>query len=126
MKKQHGNTGKQTWNKGRTGVYSDETRKKMGASRIGKRPMNWKGGSWVYWRAEILKRDEVCVLCGEQEQKILEVAHIEPIVGLKNRVTSGHPLNTYTNLVTLCPNCHKKLDVGIIKKEQVLIYAKKI
>lgn len=119
--------GHPAWNKGKKGVYSEEALAKMRASspNIGKKPLNWKGGSWVYWRAEILKRDQACVLCGESEKRILEVAHIIPIKGLKNRVSSGHTLNTYTNLVTLCPNCHKRIDTGILKKSIIKKYAKR-
>lgn len=119
------NIGKKAWNAGKTNIYSEETKSKMGKGRVGMKPHNWKGGSWIYWRREIIKRDGYCVVCKYDDIRILEVAHINPIAGLKNRIRPGNPLNTYDNLITLCPNCHKKLDLGIIKKQNIKKYAKK-
>jgi 5-methylcytosine-specific restriction endonuclease McrA len=111
--------GKIPWNKGIS--PSVITRKHMSEAQLkrnhrAEKCYQWKGGSWVWWQAEIKKRDHfTCVNCGLYEPDIVEVAHRKPIKGLKNRNISGHPLNSYENLTTLCPNCHAKFDKGLIK-----------
>lgn len=111
--------GHKAWNRGKTGVYSAEALKKMGAKRVGVQPSNYKGGSWQVWQKRILKRDRyICQICGMNEPGIMEVAHLVQIKGLKNRIISGHPLNSYENLITLCPNDHTRMDKGFIKYER--------
>lgn len=112
--------GKVLWNKGKTGVYSKETRRRIGEGRIGQKPANWKGGSWIYWQRKALERDNyTCQNCGLKEPEIAEACHLIPIKGLKNRVKSGNKLNKLDNLVTLCPNCHKRFDKGLIEVKNV-------
>lgn len=112
--------GNAPWNKGKKGVYSVASRKKMSDSQLrnshrGPKHPEWKGGSWVYWQSEIKKRDHyTCLVCHLYDPDIVEAAHIKPIVGLLNRRTAGHPLNSYENLITLCPNCHARYDKNII------------
>ncbi|MCQ2087809.1 MAG: hypothetical protein MJZ37_07090 [Bacilli bacterium] len=44
ISRRHAGRNETPWNKGKTGVYSEETRKKMGESHKGKHPWNYKGG----------------------------------------------------------------------------------
>lgn len=110
-------------------IMKEETKKKISEALKGKSTStwtikgsscyNWKGGSWIWWQKEIKKRDHfTCVYCGLYDPDIVEVCHIKPIKGLVNRVKSGHPLNSYENLTTLCPNCHARFDRGIITLER--------
>lgn len=81
----------------------------------GQNHVRWKGGTVLYWRKVALKRDDyTCQNCKLQEKEIMDVAHIVPINGNKNRRVL-HPLNNADNLVTLCPNCHRRFDKGIIE-----------
>jgi len=66
----------------------------------------------IYWRKQALKRDDwTCRNCGLREPEIMEVAHLKAINGDKNRRYKIQDLN---NLITLCPNCHKKLDKKLL------------
>ena len=65
---------------------------------------NWKGGkSWGYLLKAIKTRDDyTCQLCGFRDIEIIEVDHIKPKAAypeLKNNVS---------NLMCLCPNCHRR------------------
>lgn len=73
----------------------------------------WKGGMIIYWRKQALKRDDyTCKNCGLREPEIMDVAHLKPINGNKNRRYTVQDLN---NLITLCPNCHRRFDKGLIE-----------
>jgi len=75
----------------------------------------WKGGIIFYWKKQALLRDDyTCRVCGLREPKIMDVAHIEPIMGWKNRISAGNEKNKLKNLLTLCPNDHRRFDRGII------------
>jgi hypothetical protein len=52
----------------------------------------------------------VCVMCGFGIPAILEVAHLDQ--DRKN--------NAIENLATLCPNCHKMHDIGLIPSDVVV------
>lgn len=118
------NKGKVAYNKGIP--MTEEQRKKNSDCHKGLKTKeqcyNWKGGSWVWWSAEIKKRDHfTCRKCKLYDPDIVEVCHLIPIRGLKNRNLSGHPLNSYENLITLCPNDHTRLDKGIFTKEDICV-----
>lgn len=81
------------WNKNKKGVYSDETRKKMGASHIGmcgENAGNWKGGmrkknnerndsAYQLWVSQVKKRDNnECAFKGQNCSGYLIVHHILP------------------------------------------------
>jgi 5-methylcytosine-specific restriction endonuclease McrA len=100
------------WNKGKKLNYLPPTSFKKG-EMIGEKHHMWKGGKWCWARRETIKRDNgTCQYCGLIEQVIMDVAHIIPTNGDKNRRYGIHDLN---NLITLCPNCHRRFDKGIIE-----------
>ena len=71
----------------------------------GKGPINhhWNGGNWRYWKNQALKRDNyTCQLCSFSEREIMEVDHIKP------RAEFPELRFELSNLVTLCPNCHRR------------------
>lgn len=81
----------------------------------------WRGGSISYrgpnWEKQRLKarnRDNnTCQLCGKTSNKIsLPVHHIVPFreFGIENYKKA----NELSNLITLCPKCHSRVDRGII------------
>ena len=108
--------------------HTDEIKRKIAESRMGeknwaKRPdvrkkiseayrgwidkeknPNWKGGTSVnYYRKKILLRDDfTCRHCGLQDEIIMDVDHIKP---RRILLESSYELK---NLITLCPNCHKR------------------
>lgn len=54
--------------------------------------------------------DPLCAHCGFGVPAVLEVAHID----------GDRTNNTVTNLVILCPNCHKMLDLNLISTKTVV------
>lgn len=73
---------------------------------------NWQGGSRVnkrgsHWQAirrRILERDKCCVACGSDER--LHIHHVLPF----RLFDSPADANDETNLVALCPPCHRRED----------------
>ena len=63
----------------------------------------WKGGAHSFIKRRCLERDDyTCQQCGYREPEIMETDHIRP--------KSVFPELRYVleNLVTLCPNCHRR------------------
>lgn len=104
------------WNKGKAGTYkfSEEAKKRMSDSqkRIGNKPPimhrkgkdnpNWKNGSGNINKLVKERDGGICQICGLKEPEIMEIDHILP----KSRfIDKKYELN---NLITLCPNCHKR------------------
>lgn len=89
-----------------------DVRKKISDARIGEGRWiefgnpNWKGGtSNNYYRKRVLSRDNfTCQHCGlrDETKGFLDIDHIKP--------RRAFPELTYKmeNLITLCPNCHKR------------------
>lgn len=109
--------GRVAWNKGLTGIYSQEQKEKMRQrckQRIGELAPNWKGGitktrgrsEYSEWRKEVFKRDKhTCQICG-QIGGDLEAHHIRRI--------SRHKDWAYDlcNGITLCKKCHREIRKG--------------
>jgi hypothetical protein len=87
---------------------------------------NWRGGYKEYygpnWRAQrraARQRDNYqCRACGKQQKgRALDVHHITPfrtfgyIVGENERYKDANHLD---NLISLCANCHKRVETGYI------------
>jgi len=53
----------------------------------------------------------------------MEVAHIKPILGNGNR-RYIHELNNLDNLITLCANCHRRFDKGVISFDDITAHLK--
>ncbi len=63
------------------------------------------------------KRERVCAYCHNHEfDDILEVHHLKGILEFDRNATIGE-INNENNLVWLCPNHHKMLEMGLIKLE---------
>lgn len=64
-------------------------------------------------KKRILKKQKIahCEYCGNKTKEILQIHHIEPIAMGGN--------NDLDNLIILCPNCHKSVHAGIIKKDDL-------
>lgn len=61
------------------------------------------------------KRERVCAYCHNHEfDDILEVHHLKGILEFDRSATIGE-INNENNLVWLCPNHHKMLEMGLIK-----------
>lgn len=105
--------GRVPWNKGKRGVqvWSEKSKKKLSDSlkgrqlspiKLGLESPNYKDGHTIT-RKQILHRDNyTCQVCGFREPEIMEVDHIKP--------KSKFPELKYelNNLITLCPNCHRR------------------
>lgn len=65
---------------------------------------NWKGGvSYGFIKKTALIRDNyTCQVCGLRELEIMEVDHIKP------KPLFPELFREIRNLVTLCPNCHRR------------------
>lgn len=72
----------------------------------------WNGGTEKWWKIKAKVRDDyTCQICGLREVEIMEVDHIKP----KGRYPEfAKELN---NLVTLCPNCHKRKTIREHKQQ---------
>lgn len=61
------------------------------------------------------KREKVCAYCHNHEfDDILEVHHIKGILEFDRSATVGE-INDESNIVWLCPNHHRMLEMGLIK-----------
>jgi hypothetical protein len=106
-----------------TNAMKKKISERMKGQNTGSTNYGWKGGCWLYWRKQVLIRDDyTCLACGLRDEDIMHVAHIEPVNGLKERVRSGNHKNRLDNLVTLCPNDHARLDRGIISIDDIKKY----
>ena len=70
----------------------------------------WKGGITFAKRKAKERDDYTCQICGLRDVEIMEVDHAVPL--------SINPSLKYemSNLVTLCPNCHKRKTLREIKE----------
>jgi len=92
---------------------------------------NWKGGDvgpygpgWNRVRREALKRDGyACVVCGADRIEIgrnPDVHHLIPVRSFAasddHDVSDAHYLD---NVVSLCVDCHRKADAGLIRSDRL-------
>ena len=108
--------GYRSWNKGKAGVYSNVTLKKMSNAKKGENHWHWRGGitsenkrlkkslEYRKWREAVFARDNfTCQFCGIRGC-YLEPHHI--------RGFAEYPELRFVveNGITLCENCHKLTD----------------
>jgi 5-methylcytosine-specific restriction endonuclease McrA len=60
-------------------------------------------------RQVVKDREQICQNCGYS--KHVHTCHITPILSFSDSATIGE-INSHTNLVILCPNCHWEFDNG--------------
>ena len=63
-----------------------------------------------YRKLAFASYDPLCAHCGFGIPAVLEVAHID----------GNRQNNEVANLVILCPNCHKMLDLDLISNETII------
>lgn len=87
-------------------------RMKAGLARSAGRNGLWKGGtSKKYIQRFILKRDDsTCQKCGLRDELIMDIDHVIP-----RRVAPELKYNS-KNLITICPNCHRRKTLEDHKK----------
>ncbi len=110
------------WNKGKTGIYSEDCLKQMSKRMklmTGEKALNWQGGisrayktgynsiQYKEWRKNIFERDDyTCQDCGIHASEIgyLTAHHIKS--------WSEYPELRFeiSNGITLCEKCHSKID----------------
>ncbi len=92
-----------------------DVRKKISESKKGlwdkeKNP-NWVGGKKKYWKKQAKIRDNyTCQKCGLYDPKIVDADRIKPEYKFPELALD---LN---NIITLCPNCHKRKTLRDRKK----------
>lgn len=98
------------WNKGKTGIYSEETLKKMSTSKIGKRTgamvSTWKGDDVGYnalhaWVAKNLGKPNLCSSCNFSSSNSRQF-HWSNI--------SGKYMRDLSDWRRLCVKCHVRVD----------------
>lgn len=97
------------WNKG-----------KKNPDAQGRNHYHWVGGDRRYWKRAVMERDNyTCRECGFSDMEIMEVHHIKPVC------LNPELKNDPANLITLCPNCHRRKtlrDKKVISKNRMLKY----
>lgn len=70
----------------------------------------WLNGS-AYRRNAFNAYEHKCAICGyDEDERILEVHHLD----------ENHGNNDISNLVILCPNCHKKLTLHLFSYQELI------
>jgi 5-methylcytosine-specific restriction endonuclease McrA len=114
---------------------TNETRLKISIANKGQKPWNYidgrslivgparYGDDWNKIRMDIYKRDNFsCQKCGITMTETKIPHHVHHIIPFLETFD-----NSYSNLITLCPSCHKKTESDLIrkrKKEEKLWQAK--
>lgn len=84
--------------KGHTGMRGDSNPK-------------WKGGRYNYLKNQAKNRDDhTCQVCGLKDVEIMEVDHI------KQKAEFPELQYDLDNLMTLCPNCHRRRTITFLKR----------
>ena len=90
---------------------------KMRQAYKGENNPHWKGGKRTWLHKQVKVRDDyICQICGLREPEIMETDHIMP------RSKAPELEFVIDNLVTLCPNCHRRKTIREYKEG---IYNKK-
>lgn len=90
---------------------SEESRLRMSRGK-GEINHHWTGGNSRYWKRQALTRDDyTCQICGFREVEIMEVDHI------KQKSKFPELTLVLDNLLTLCPNCHRRKTIRELKSQ---------
>lgn len=96
-------------------IFSLELTEELWEAGILLRPNNY-GPNWQQQRQKVLERDDFrCRTCGASAKKGLHVHHIRPFreFGYAAGENENYILaNQLSNLVTLCPSCHRNAEAG--------------
>jgi len=72
--------------------------------RLNKKNPNYTNGNRTYRSFALASFKHECAVCGwSEDERILETHHID----------SSHENNDTTNLILLCPICHRKITLGL-------------
>lgn len=83
--------------------FDQQHLEKLSRVRKGIKPWNFTGKGQHYLRRLALIRDNyTCQICGLKDAEIMEVDHIKQKAIYKDLLTD------IENLITLCPNCHRR------------------
>jgi 5-methylcytosine-specific restriction endonuclease McrA len=99
------NEGKDRWVKNNPNQHKAKYEKMRRTYKADGNP-HWKGGSKSWCHKQALIRDDyTCQVCGLRDMEIMEADHVMP--------KSKYPKLAYEmdNIVTLCPNCHRRKTV---------------
>lgn len=89
--------------KGHKGFGTPESYRRAGLKKSGSNGGGWKGGKLTYQKKQAKIRDNfTCQICGLRDPDIIEVDHI------KMKCDFPKLKSTLENLITLCPNCHRR------------------
>jgi len=125
------------WNKGKKGIYSEETKQKMRKARegkyYGKDNVSWKGGitslthsirncfKYRQWRSDIFTRDNfTCILCDKRGgelnvdhyPKMFSIIFQEHKIKSLQEALSCEEFWNLNNGRILCLKCHNKTKLG--------------
>lgn len=100
------------WMKGRKML--PQVRDALIKALTGQNHWHFNGTDWRFWKKTALQRDDfTCQVCGLYDPEIMEVDHIKS--------KSLYPELKYDidNLITICPNCHRRKTLRDIKNKAV-------
>lgn len=101
------------WSGKKRAKRSKEWQEKISSSFRGEKNHNWKGGSWGLRKEWVKTRDDyTCQICGLRDLEIMEVDHI------KERSNFPELALELNNLLTLCPNCHRRKTNRFLKSRK--------
>lgn len=110
------------WNKGTKGIMKVNSGSFTSKGMSGQNHPMWRGGNkcWrgIGWRKlakEIILEEEECQDCGRKDH--LQVHHLIPF----RYWQIAELANQRSNLITVCPSCHKKADWTVQSKELIWI-----
>jgi hypothetical protein len=98
-----------------------QVRKALITALVGMNHWNFNGRDSRYWRKQALFRDDfTCQVCGLKDPEIMEVDH------LKSKSLYPELKYDLDNLVSICPNCHRRKSLRDVKNKAVRLKPRKI
>ena|SRR5260221_8127108 len=104
------NTSMNEWNRSRKSCSKQCADIYKKGQKLKENNPRWKGGRESYLKREVRIRDDyTCQICGFREPEIMEIDHVLP------KATNPHLTYNMDNLITLCPNCHRRKTIREFK-----------